>query len=100
MTSIVVTGASSGIGWGVVAALTAKGMHVFGSVRRQADADRLKAEVEGLKGEIAAAGEAQAAAAQAQAPGAPAAHQRAHHQERDGDLHADLEGGAGVRLKK
>ncbi len=41
MKSVVVTGASSGIGWGVVAALTAKGMHVFGSVRTQDDAARL-----------------------------------------------------------
>ena len=42
--SIVVTGASTGIGWGCVKVLTAKGFHVFGSVRKQADADRLSVE--------------------------------------------------------
>jgi NAD(P)-dependent dehydrogenase (short-subunit alcohol dehydrogenase family) len=41
MKSIVVTGASTGIGWGCVKVLTAKGFHVYGSVRKQADADRL-----------------------------------------------------------
>ncbi len=41
MKSIVVTGASTGIGWGCVKVLTAKGFHVFGSVRKKADADRL-----------------------------------------------------------
>ena len=44
MRSIVVTGASTGIGWGCVKVLTAKGFHVFGSVRKTADADRLSAE--------------------------------------------------------
>src|ERR1041385_8890571 len=44
MKSVVVTGASTGIGWGCVKVLTKKGFHVFGSVRRQADADRLTAE--------------------------------------------------------
>jgi len=44
MKSIVVTGASSGIGWGCVKVLTAKGFQVFDSVRRQSDADRLSAE--------------------------------------------------------
>lgn len=44
MKSIVVTGASTGIGWGCVKVLTAKGFHVFGSVRKQADADRLTKE--------------------------------------------------------
>ncbi|MEQ1608777.1 MAG: SDR family NAD(P)-dependent oxidoreductase [Hyphomonadaceae bacterium] len=44
MKSIVVTGASTGIGWGCVKVLTAKGFQVFGSVRRQSDADRLSAE--------------------------------------------------------
>ena len=44
MKSIVVTGASTGIGWGCVKVLTAKGFHVFGSVRKKADADRLSAE--------------------------------------------------------
>jgi NAD(P)-dependent dehydrogenase (short-subunit alcohol dehydrogenase family) len=44
MPSVVVTGVSTGIGWGAVKVLTQKGLHVFGSVRKQADADRLKAE--------------------------------------------------------
>src|ERR1051326_9095958 len=44
MKSVVVTGASTGIGWGCVKVLTKKHFHVFGSVRRRADADRLKAE--------------------------------------------------------
>lgn len=42
--SIVVTGVSTGIGWGTVKVLTGKGFHVFGSVRKPADADRLKGE--------------------------------------------------------
>lgn len=44
MKSIVVTGASTGIGWGCVKVLTGKGFRVFGSVRKQADADRLSKE--------------------------------------------------------
>lgn len=44
MKAIVVTGASTGIGWGCVKVLAAKGFHVFGSVRKQADAERLSAE--------------------------------------------------------
>lgn len=40
----VVTGASTGIGWGCVKILAARGFHVFGSVRKQADADRLRHE--------------------------------------------------------
>jgi NAD(P)-dependent dehydrogenase (short-subunit alcohol dehydrogenase family) len=44
MKSVVVTGASTGIGWGCVKVLTAAGYRVFGSVRKQADADRLQAE--------------------------------------------------------
>jgi len=47
MRSVVVTGASTGIGWGCVKVLTGKDFHVFGSVRKQADADRLKAEFGG-----------------------------------------------------
>ena len=39
--SVVVTGASTGIGWGCVKVLTAAGFHVFGSVRKPADAERL-----------------------------------------------------------
>jgi NAD(P)-dependent dehydrogenase (short-subunit alcohol dehydrogenase family) len=42
--SVVVTGVSTGIGWGAVKVLVGKGFHVFGSVRKQADADRLKTE--------------------------------------------------------
>ncbi|HEX4535189.1 MAG TPA: SDR family oxidoreductase [Rhizomicrobium sp.] len=44
MKSVVVTGASTGIGWGCVKVLTKKGFKVFGSVRKQADADRLSKE--------------------------------------------------------
>ena len=33
MKSVVVTGVSTGIGWGIVKILTAKGVRVFGSVR-------------------------------------------------------------------
>ena len=44
MKSVVVTGVSTGIGWGCVKVLAARGFHVFGSVRKQADADRLSAE--------------------------------------------------------
>jgi len=39
--SVVVTGASTGIGWGCVKVLTAAGFRVFGSVRKPADAERL-----------------------------------------------------------
>jgi NAD(P)-dependent dehydrogenase (short-subunit alcohol dehydrogenase family) len=42
--SVVVTGASTGIGWGCVKVLTAAGFHVFGSVRKPADAERLTKE--------------------------------------------------------
>jgi NAD(P)-dependent dehydrogenase (short-subunit alcohol dehydrogenase family) len=42
MKSVVITGVSSGIGQGAAAVLTKAGYRVFGSVRRQADADRLK----------------------------------------------------------
>src|SRR5277367_3072280 len=41
---IVVTGASTGIGWGTTKVLVSKGFRVFGSVRKQADADRLQKE--------------------------------------------------------
>jgi NAD(P)-dependent dehydrogenase (short-subunit alcohol dehydrogenase family) len=44
MKSVVVTGASTGIGWATAKLLLAKGFRVFGSVRKQADADRLKSE--------------------------------------------------------
>ncbi|MCF8506184.1 MAG: SDR family oxidoreductase [Caulobacter sp.] len=42
--SVVVTGVSTGIGWGATKVLVANGFHVFGSVRKTADGDRLKAE--------------------------------------------------------
>jgi NAD(P)-dependent dehydrogenase (short-subunit alcohol dehydrogenase family) len=42
--SVVITGVSTGIGWGAVKVLVGKGFHVFGSVRKPADADRLKTE--------------------------------------------------------
>lgn len=44
MRSVVVTGASTGIGWGCVKTLAAQGFHLFGGLRKQADADRLSAE--------------------------------------------------------
>ncbi|HEY2659978.1 MAG TPA: SDR family NAD(P)-dependent oxidoreductase [Caulobacteraceae bacterium] len=44
MKSVVVTGVSTGIGWGVTKVLIAKGFRVFGSVRKTADADRLRQE--------------------------------------------------------
>ncbi len=44
MKNVVVTGVSSGIGWGAVKVLTKKGFHVFGSVRKEEDAKRLSAE--------------------------------------------------------
>lgn len=44
MKSVVVTGVSTGIGWGVTKVLTAQGFRVFGSVRKLADASRLRQE--------------------------------------------------------
>src|SRR5437588_10927511 len=44
MKSVVVTGASTGIGWATAKLLLERGFHVFGSVRKQADANRLKSE--------------------------------------------------------
>jgi len=41
---VVVTGVSSGIGWGTTKVLVSKGFRVFGSVRKQADARRLQTE--------------------------------------------------------
>ncbi|UPJ43832.1 SDR family oxidoreductase [Bradyrhizobium sp. 40] len=41
MRSVVVTGASTGIGWAIAKFLIGRGYRVFGSVRKQADADRL-----------------------------------------------------------
>lgn len=45
MRSVVVTGASTGIGHATAKLLLDKGFRVFGSVRKQADADRLRAEL-------------------------------------------------------
>jgi len=44
MKSVVVTGSSTGIGWGIAKVLISKGFRVFGSVRKAADGERLKAE--------------------------------------------------------
>src|SRR3954462_7529738 len=44
MRSVVITGASTGIGWATAKLLLDRGFRVFGSVRSQADADRLKGE--------------------------------------------------------
>jgi NAD(P)-dependent dehydrogenase (short-subunit alcohol dehydrogenase family) len=44
MRSVVITGASTGIGWATAKLLLDRGFRVFGSVRKQADADRLKSE--------------------------------------------------------
>lgn len=44
MKSVVVTGVSSGIGWGATKVLIQKGFRVFGSVRKAADAERLSQE--------------------------------------------------------
>jgi NAD(P)-dependent dehydrogenase (short-subunit alcohol dehydrogenase family) len=45
--SVMVTGASTGIGWGTVKVLLARGFQVFGTVRKQSDADRLANEFGG-----------------------------------------------------
>jgi NAD(P)-dependent dehydrogenase (short-subunit alcohol dehydrogenase family) len=44
MHSVVVTGSSTGIGWGTAKVLTAHGLRVFGSVRKVADGERLARE--------------------------------------------------------
>ena len=44
MKSVVVTGASTGIGWATAKLLLERGFRVFGSVRKQADADRLQSQ--------------------------------------------------------
>jgi NAD(P)-dependent dehydrogenase (short-subunit alcohol dehydrogenase family) len=43
--SVVVTGVSTGIGWGAAKVLTKAGFRVFGSVRKQADAQKLEADL-------------------------------------------------------
>lgn len=44
MQSVVVTGVSTGIGWGITKVLIQKGFRVFGSVRKTQDAERLSRE--------------------------------------------------------
>jgi NAD(P)-dependent dehydrogenase (short-subunit alcohol dehydrogenase family) len=44
MRSVVITGASTGIGWATAKLLLDRGFRVFGSVRKPADADRLEGE--------------------------------------------------------
>ncbi len=44
MNYVVVTGVSTGIGWAITKTLTQRGFHVFGSVRKTADAERLAQE--------------------------------------------------------
>jgi NAD(P)-dependent dehydrogenase (short-subunit alcohol dehydrogenase family) len=44
MKNVVITGVSSGIGWGAAKVAIQKGFRVFGSVRKAADAERLQAE--------------------------------------------------------
>ena len=44
MKSVVITGASTGIGWATARLLIDRGFRVFGSVRKPADADRLSGE--------------------------------------------------------
>lgn len=44
MKSFVVTGSSTGIGWGIAKVLISKGFRVFGSVRKVADGERLTKE--------------------------------------------------------
>ena len=45
MQSVVITGASTGIGWATAKLLLTRGFRVFGSVRKPADAARLKTEL-------------------------------------------------------
>src|SRR5438874_4629376 len=44
MQSVVITGASTGISWATAKLLLDRGFRVFGSVRKEVDADRLKRE--------------------------------------------------------
>ena len=44
MRSVIITGASSGIGWATAKLLLTRGFRVFGSVRKAADAERLRNE--------------------------------------------------------
>lgn len=47
MKSVVITGVSTGIGWGITKVLIQKGFRVFGSVRKTQDAERLSREFGG-----------------------------------------------------
>ena len=47
MQSVVVTGVSTGIGWGITKVLIQRGLRVFGSVRKTQDAERLSKEFGG-----------------------------------------------------
>ena len=47
MNSVVVTGVSTGIGWGIAKVLIQNGYRVFGSVRKEQDAERLSKEFGG-----------------------------------------------------
>jgi len=47
MRGVVVTGVSTGIGWGTAKVLVRNGVHVFGSVRKAQDGERLSAEFGG-----------------------------------------------------
>jgi len=47
MQSVVITGVSSGIGWGTTKVLIQRGFRVFGSVRKKKDAERLSKEFGG-----------------------------------------------------
>jgi len=42
MRSVVITGASTGIGWASAKLLLDRGFRVFGSVRKEADADQAR----------------------------------------------------------
>lgn len=44
MQSVVITGVSTGIGWGIAKVLIQKGFRIFGSVRKIEDAERLTKE--------------------------------------------------------
>src|SRR6478735_1153484 len=45
MRSVVITGVSTGIGWISAKVLAGHGFHVFGSVRKEVDGDRLREEL-------------------------------------------------------
>ena len=48
MRSVVITGASTGIGWATAKLLLDRGFRVFGSVRKQADEQDVLLKAEGL----------------------------------------------------